>query len=92
MAVTNPAGSNQPETARTAGYDRSAVAHVLGVASWREWEDMLGWLRSESPNDPSLNPDEYRVLRQDAERACQAGAPFSNDLQELWAQLRRHHL
>jgi hypothetical protein len=72
-------------------YNRAALAHLLGIHPWQQWEDMLGWLRSEGPNDPFLSPNEYRALRQDAERAHGAGVPFTNDLDHLWAQLRRHH-
>jgi hypothetical protein len=79
------------ESASTVGYNRAAVSHLLGIYPWQQWEDMLDWLRSEGPNDPHLNPDEYRALRQDAERAQAAGVPFTNDLDHVWAELRRHH-
>jgi hypothetical protein len=72
-------------------YNRAALSHLLGIHPWRGWDEMLGWLRSEGPNDPHLSPNEHRALRQDAERAQGAGVPFTNDLEHLWAQLRRHH-
>jgi hypothetical protein len=72
-------------------YNRGALSHLLGIHPWRRWEDMLDWLRSEGPNDPFLSANEHRALRQDAERAHGDGAPFVNDLDRMWAELRRHH-
>ena len=70
------------------GYDQRAVEHVLTVARWHDWQDLLEWLRGEAPNDPLLSPGEYRALRQDAERAYRSGASFSSDPDELWQRLR----
>lgn len=91
MASPERPGANRPAGTRPADYNRAALTHLLAVYPWQGWEDMLGWLRSEAPNDPFLNPDQYRAIRQDAERAHRTGARFSNDPDDLWAELRRHH-
>ncbi len=69
-ADVGPPGVNRPaaETA-PANYDRAALEHVLALRPWRDWDEMAAWLRRDGVNDPGLNPDELRGLRQDAERA-----------------------
>ncbi|WP_116051126.1 hypothetical protein [Amycolatopsis palatopharyngis] len=83
-------GENRPEATTQPGqYGRAAIDHVLATEHWHGWEEMLSWLRASGNNDPELNPDEMRGIRQDAERAWEMGLPFSNDAQQLKSTLNQ---
>jgi hypothetical protein len=83
-----PGANRTPADVGRGYYDRSTVAY-LATVRWRDWDELLEWLRSEGLNDPHLNSEEVRGVRQDAERASRRDAPFTNSVDELWAELHR---
>ncbi|WP_199430097.1 hypothetical protein [Qaidamihabitans albus] len=91
MATDRPQPGKNRHAAEVgpAHYDRSTVAYALSAGPWRDWDELLQWLRGDGPGASGLTPDELRGLRQDAERACERGAPFSGDLDRMWAELHR---
>jgi hypothetical protein len=80
-------GEHRPEVSGPGQYGKAALEHVLATGPWQGWDEMLSWLRSSGNNDPELNPDEMRGIRQDAERAWEMDLPFSNDTQQLRSTL-----
>lgn len=83
-------GANRPAAARdAAGYGRETVEYVLQDRTWQDWHELLEWLRAEGVDDPQLGPGELRALRQDAERAATRGAPFDNDADRMWRELKQ---
>ncbi|PRX48637.1 hypothetical protein B0I33_104454 [Prauserella shujinwangii] len=89
MSAPRPGSDRPGGNAPAGGYGRSTVAYALEAGPWRSWDELLQWLRGDGLSAPGLTPDELRGLRQDAERACARGAPFSDDLDRVWAELRR---
>lgn len=70
-------------------YDRSDVEHVVGLRDWRDWDELLDWLRQEGDDDNELTPGEVRNLAQDVEAAKQRGAQFDANTDSVWSELQR---
>ncbi|SFO86810.1 hypothetical protein SAMN05421810_101245 [Amycolatopsis arida] len=88
-AEREPGTGRRPARRPPADYGRATIRHVLTAGAWQGWDDMLQWLRTNGPNDPEINPDELRGLRQDAERAQRVGEEFTSDPDGFAAALQR---
>ncbi|RCW45941.1 hypothetical protein DFQ14_102243 [Halopolyspora algeriensis] len=86
-------GANRPSARPSASargdYDSAAVEYVLRDRRWQGWSELLEWLRAEGVNDPHLAQGEVQALRQDAESAAARDAPFTNDADRLWRELKQ---
>ncbi|MDR7304303.1 hypothetical protein [Haloactinomyces albus] len=82
-------GTNRPSAYDQAYYDSAAVDYILRGRRWQSWHELLEWLRSEGVDDPYLAQGELQALRQDVERAAARGAPFDNDADRLWRELKQ---
>lgn len=86
-------GANRPSARPPAtgrgDYDRAVVEYVLRDRRWQSWNELLEWLRAEGIDDPYLGQGEVQALRQDAEQAAARAAPFTNDADRLWRELKQ---
>ncbi|HEV7898031.1 MAG TPA: hypothetical protein VGP31_09340 [Planosporangium sp.] len=70
-------------------YGRSDLESVLRVREWRNWDEMLEWLRTEGDKHRRLTPGEVSSMVGDIERARQRGAQFKPDVEYLWRELKQ---
>ncbi|GAA1795225.1 hypothetical protein HC028_18240 [Planosporangium flavigriseum] len=84
IRIHDPAsGATQKE------YDASDLESVLRVREWRNWDEVIQWLRTEGDNHRRLTPGEVRNMVADMERARQRGVQFKPDAQYLWRELKQ---
>jgi hypothetical protein len=62
---------------------------VLRVREWRDWDELLEWLRNEGDKHRRLTPGEVRNMVGDIERGRQRGVQFQPDARYLWRELRQ---
>jgi hypothetical protein len=70
-------------------YGLSDLESVLRVREWRNWDELLEWLRNEGDKHRRLTPGEVRNMVEDIERARQRGVQFQPDAQYLWRELKQ---
>jgi hypothetical protein len=75
--------------AKEKDYERSDLESVLRVREWRNWDEMLEWLRNEGDKHRRLTPGEVEHMVEDIERARQRGARFEPDPEHLWRELKQ---
>lgn len=70
-------------------YDASDVKHLLDVQSWKNYDEMIGWLKRKGYNDNELTPGEVDYLLQDLNRLKDRKAGFISDPDQLCDALKR---
>jgi hypothetical protein len=73
----------------TKDYDASDVEHLMKVRSWKNYAEMIGWLKRDGYDDNELTPGEVDHLLQDLEGAVQRKAAFVTDPDKLYKELKR---
>lgn len=84
MNVQRPRGG-----LREKDYDRSDVEHLMRKRDWRDYDQMIAWLRQQGDADNRLTPGEVHHLVDDLSRVKQRGAGFITDPAQLYRELKR---
>jgi hypothetical protein len=69
-------------------YTESDVESVLREREWRDWNEVISWLREQGDNHRRLTPGEVRAMVEDFTRLKDQGAPFTTDPQEIFKRAR----
>jgi RNA polymerase-interacting CarD/CdnL/TRCF family regulator len=70
-------------------YDASDVQHLLRIQQWRNYDEMIKWLRREGNNDNELTPGEVNHLIDDLSRIKQRGTEMISEPNQLYKELKR---
>jgi hypothetical protein len=70
-------------------YDVSDVKRLMRVQLWRNYSEMITWLKREGDADPKLTPGEVSHLVEDLSRLKQRGTQFMTDPARLYEELKR---
>jgi hypothetical protein len=70
-------------------YDISDVEHLMRVRAWRNYTEMIDWLKRDGYDDNELTPGEVDHLVGDLSRAVQRKTEFTSDPQRLYKELKR---
>jgi hypothetical protein len=69
-------------------YEETDLAHVLGRRDWRDWDELISWLREQGDNDRRLTPGEVKHMVEDLSRLKEQGVPFTKDPHTLYQAAR----
>jgi hypothetical protein len=69
-------------------YDESDVKLVLGMREWKNWDELISWLREEGDNYRRLTPGEVKHMVEDFTRLKEQGVQFTTDPHQLFTQAR----
>jgi hypothetical protein len=70
-------------------YTASDVESVMRVRQWRDWDEVISWLREEGDDHRRLTPGEVKHMVEDFTRLKEQGAPFTTDPQQLYEQAHK---
>jgi hypothetical protein len=69
-------------------YEESDLQHVLRRQEWKNWDEVISWLREEGDNDRRLTPGEVKHMVQDLSRVKEQGEPFTKDAHQIFEKAR----
>jgi uncharacterized Fe-S center protein len=70
------------------GYIQRDLENVLSTRQFRDWDDLLSFLREEGDNVRGVTPGELKQMVEDINRLKEQGAPFTTDAAELYKRAR----
>ncbi|HEX5595426.1 MAG TPA: hypothetical protein VFX61_05285 [Micromonosporaceae bacterium] len=73
----------------TKDYDASDVKHLMDVKSWKNYDEMIAWLKRDGYDDNELTPGEVDHLLQDLNRIKQKKTEFITDPDRLCDTLKK---
>jgi hypothetical protein len=65
-------------------YTESDVESVMRVREWKNWDEVISWLRKEGDNHRRLTPGEVKHMVEDFTRLKEQGVPFTTQPDEVY--------
>lgn len=70
-------------------YEVSDVKHLMRLRSWKNYNEIISWLKRDGTADSKLTPSEVDFLVADLSRLKQQGTEFITDPARLHDELKR---
>ena len=70
-------------------YEQGDLEGVLRAREFRNWDELISWLREEGDELRRLTPGEVKQMVDDLTHLKERGAPFTTDPAELYKQARQ---
>jgi hypothetical protein len=84
IKVHDPASKEQEKQP----YDERELEKVLRMRQWRNWDEVISWLRDEGDKDRRLTPGEVRQMVEDLNRLKEQSVPLDADPHEIYKRAR----
>lgn len=72
--------------AKDEDYKEDDVEQVMRKREWRDWDEVISWLREQGDADRRLTPGEVKHMVEDFTRLKEQGVPFTRDAHKLYEQ------
>lgn len=88
-AKTTATTTRTRDRTREKDYEISDVKHLMRLRTWKNYNEMISWLKREGTADSKLTPSEVDFLVADLSRLKQQGTEFISDPARLHEELKR---
>ncbi|MEU9828469.1 hypothetical protein [Micromonospora chersina] len=69
-------------------YDVTDIERLMGKRDWKNYDDVIKWLKKEGDEDRRFTPGEVQHMIDDFSRAREKGTDFSHDPERLYKKLK----
>jgi hypothetical protein len=69
-------------------YGENDLRNILSMRQWRDWDELINWVRKEGDNVRGVTPGEAKQMVEDFARLKEKGAPLTTDPHELYQRAR----
>jgi hypothetical protein len=71
-------------------YGEGDVKNVLQARNFKDWDQLVQWLKKEGDNVRGVTPGELKQMVEDFDRLKQQGVQFTTDPHQLYQQAAQH--
>jgi hypothetical protein len=70
------------------GYGQRDLENVLNAREFRNWDELISWLREEGDKVRGVTPGELKQMVEDLTHLKERGTPFTTDAAKIYQQAR----
>ncbi|MFG2054276.1 hypothetical protein ACGFI9_09600 [Micromonospora sp. NPDC048930] len=69
-------------------YDVTDIERLMGKRDWKNYDDVINWLKKEGDEDRRFTPGEVQHMIDDFSRARDKGIDFVHEPEQLYKKLK----